>query len=41
MLANQRLDDEHTLADYNISDESLVVIQVGSHVHMLTYPDVS
>jgi hypothetical protein len=41
VFANQRLDDEHTLADYNISDESLVVIQVGSHVHMLTYPDVS
>jgi hypothetical protein len=35
VYGNQRLDDAHTLADYNILDETLVVIQVGSGIELL------
>jgi len=35
VYANQRLDDAHTLADYNIFDESLVIIQVGSGMQVV------
>jgi hypothetical protein len=33
VFSGQRLEDQHTLADYNISDETLVVIHVGSQTH--------